>query len=109
VPAAEPSMDREAALAEKAGIKPPARPAPPPLPDETAQWGDEDGAHSVAELPGLIIGRTASVGRRVAEGGVETARDVTAGGAGAARRAVRLGLRVPRAVAGRVRDLARDR
>jgi hypothetical protein len=105
VPAGEPASEREAALAEKAGIKPPPPPAPPPLPDETTQWGNEDGAHSVAELPGLIIGRTASLGRRVAEGGVETAREVTMGaagaGVGAARRAVRLGLRVPRAVANR--------
>jgi uncharacterized membrane protein len=108
-----PSKEREATLAERAGIRRTRRATPPPLPDETAEWGAEDGGHSPAELPALLVGRAASVGRRVAEDGIETARDVTAGaasaGLGAARRAVGLGLRVPRAVAGRVRGLARDR
>ena len=103
-PVSGPSREREAALAEKAGIHPPRQAAPPPMIDDLPEW-DSDGGHSVAELPGLFVGRAASVGRRVAEGGVETARDVTVGaasaGVGAARRAVRLGLRVPRAVANR--------
>jgi uncharacterized membrane protein len=98
-PADESSKEREAILAEKAGIKRARRTPPPPLPDETAEWAQEDGAHSVTELPALVVGRAASVGRRVAEGGIETARDVTAGAASAgldvARRAVRLGVRVP--------------
>jgi hypothetical protein len=95
----ETSREREAALAEKAGIPRPPSPAPPPV-DEPPAWS-EDGGHSVAELPALVVGRTASVGRRVAEGGVETARDAAVAGVGAARRVVRLGLRVPRAVANR--------
>jgi uncharacterized membrane protein len=103
---------REAALAEKAGIMT-RRHTPPPAAEPTAEWASEDGGHSVGELPALLVGRAASVGRRVAEGGIETARDVTAGaasaGLGAARRAVGLGLRVPAAVASRVRDLTRDR
>jgi uncharacterized membrane protein len=105
--------DREAALAEKAGIKMTRRHSAPPAAEPTAEWASEDGGHSVGELPALLVGRATSVGRRVAEGGIETARDVTAGaasaGLGAARRAVGLGLRVPAAVASRVRDLTRDR
>jgi uncharacterized membrane protein len=108
-----PADDREAALAEKAGIARTRRHTPPPAAEPTAEWALEDGGHSVGELPGLLLGRAASVGRRVAEGGIETARDVTAGaasaGLGAARRAAGLGLRVPAAVASRVRDLTRDR
>jgi uncharacterized membrane protein len=104
---------REAALAEKAGIIRTRRHIPPPAAEPHAEWASEDGGHSVGELPALLVGRAASVGRRVAEGGIETARDVTAGaasaGLGAARRAVGLGLRVPAAVASRVRDLTRDR
>ena len=107
----EPDSQREATLAERVGIRRPgSSSAPSPSPEEWTM--DEDG-HSVTELPGLIVGRAASAGRRVAEGGVETARDVTAGAAsasiGAARRAVGLGLKVPRAVAGRARGLTRDR
>jgi hypothetical protein len=64
-------------------------------------------------LPALMVGRAASAGRRVAEGGVETARDLTSGaagaGIGAARRAVGLGLRVPSALVERARGLTRDR
>jgi Polyketide cyclase / dehydrase and lipid transport len=109
---AEPSREREAALAEKAGIRR-SRPAPPPpIADEPTEWS-ADGDHSIAELPGLLVGGAASVGRRVAEGGIETARDVTAGaasaGLGAARRAARLGLRIPSAVASRAgRAVRRD-
>jgi Polyketide cyclase / dehydrase and lipid transport len=104
-PAAEPPTDREAKLAERAGIRSPGPPAPPPPPSGVDDWAAEDGDHSVAELPTLIVGRAASVGRRVADEGLETARDVTAGAAGAGlrvtRRAVALGLRVPAAVAER--------
>jgi Polyketide cyclase / dehydrase and lipid transport len=112
-PAGEPASEREAALAEKAGIKRPSRTPRPPLLDETAEWAAQDGAHSVVELPGLVVERAASVGRRVAEGGIETARDVTAGaasaGLGIARRAVGFGLKVPRAMSDRAaRVLGRD-
>jgi Polyketide cyclase / dehydrase and lipid transport len=104
----EPATDREVTLAEKAGIRRPRRSPPPPPAEEPAEWS-ADGAPSIAELPAVVIGRAASAGRRVAEGGIETARDVTAGaasaGLGAARRAVGLGLRVPRAVAKRTARL----
>ena len=107
----DPASEREAALAEKAGISRPRRSET--LPDPTAERSAEDGAHSVAELPAAVIGRAASAGRRVAEGGIETARDVTAeaasAGLGAARRAVGVGLRVPAGVARRIRGLSRDR
>jgi uncharacterized membrane protein len=103
-PDAGTSKEREATLAERAGIRRTRRATPPPLPDETAEWGD-DGGHSPAELPALLVGRAASVGRRVAEDGIETARDVTADAASTglrtARRAVRLGLKVPRAMSDR--------
>ena len=105
--------ERERELAEKVGIADPRRrSAVPPL-EETPGWAEGDGAHSVAELPGLVLGRAASAGRRVAEGGVEAALEVTAGaagaGLGAARRAARLGLRVPGAVTSRLRELSRYR
>ena len=108
------SGERERRLAEKVGISDPRRdtatmPETEPIPD----WGDANGGHSVAELPGLVMGRAASVGWRVAEGGIETARDVTAGaaeaGIGVARRAARVGLKVPTAVTSRLRDLSRYR
>jgi uncharacterized membrane protein len=112
-PADEPSREREVTLAEKAGIRNPRRSAPPPPREPVDEWSVDGGAHSAAELPGMLVGRAASAGRRVAEGGIETARDITAGaasaGLGMARRAVGLGLRVPSAVASRVRDLARNR
>ena len=107
------TSDREARLAEKAGISKPRRQARSTAPEPTAEWVSEDGGHSAAELPALLVGRAASVGRRVTENGLETARDVAAGAAGAglgmARRAAGLGLRLQSAVAGRVRDLARHR
>jgi polyketide cyclase/dehydrase/lipid transport protein len=96
--------ERERRLAEKMGISSPERHAAPP-PPPVGDWADGDGAHSVTELPGLVVGRAASAGRRVAEGGIETAVEMTAGAAGAgldaARRAARLGLSVPVAVADR--------
>jgi hypothetical protein len=98
--------EREGRLAERVGLKRPAPPPPPRRPEPAEGW---DGDHSIAELPAQLVGRAASVGRRVAEGGMETARDVTAGaasaGLGAARRAVRLGLRVPSAMADRAAHL----
>jgi hypothetical protein len=109
----ESPAEREAKLAERAGIRRPSRQSAPAGMEPTAEWPAEDGSHSIAELPALVIGRAASVSRRVAEGGVETAREITAGaagaGLGAARRAVGLGLKVPSRIAERVRGLARDR
>ena len=109
----ERSNERETRLAEKAGIRKPKPAAREPTPEPTAEWPSDGGGHSVAEVPALVVGRAASVGRRVAEGGIETARDVTAGAAGAglgvARRAVGFGLRVPRELATRFRDLTRYR
>jgi uncharacterized membrane protein len=92
--AAEPA-EREARLAEQVGIKqPPRRSAVPPPTADADDWGS-DGSHSVAELPGALIGEAASIGRRVARRGVRTAQEVGGGaaeaGVGAARRAVRAG------------------
>ena len=106
----EPDTQREASLAERVGIKRPGDSETSPAAEE---WTIDDDGHTVTELPGLIVGRAASAGRRVAEGGLETARDVSAGaasaGVGAARRAVGLGLRVPSALVERARGLTRDR
>jgi hypothetical protein len=103
----EPSLEREAALAEKAGIRRPRRSAAPASPSE--EWSTDDGGHSVAEVPALLVGRAASAGRRVAEGGIETAREVGAeaatAGLGVARRAVGLTLKVPSAAANRAARL----
>jgi Polyketide cyclase / dehydrase and lipid transport len=104
----EPSMEREAALAEKAGIRRPRRSAAPAS-SPSEEWSNDDGGHSVAELPALLVGRAASAGRRVAEGGIETARDVSAeaasAGLGVARRAVGLTLKVPSRAANRAARL----
>ncbi|HKH41359.1 MAG TPA: SRPBCC family protein [Solirubrobacterales bacterium] len=91
----EPSTEREARFAEQVGIKRPERRAPTPPPVvQPEDWGS-DGAHSVAELPGALVGEAASIGRRVARRGVRTAQDIGEGaagaGLGAARRAVRAG------------------
>ncbi len=83
------TTEREATLAEKVGIKRPSRP-PPGEPAE--EWPQTDGEHSLAELPGLML--------RTARGVTE---EVAGVGIGAARRAVGLGLRVPSAVADRLR------
>jgi ribosome-associated toxin RatA of RatAB toxin-antitoxin module len=94
----ESPTERETKLAEQVGIKRPEHPsdAPPP-PEASDDWGS-DGTHSVAELPGLLVGEAASVGRRVARRGIRTAQDVSEGaaeaGLGAARRAVRAGREV---------------
>ena len=102
--------EREARLAEQVGIKrperqPPPTPAPEPADDD---WGS-DGSHSVAELPGMVVGEAASIGRRVAGGGARTARDLSEGaasaGLGAARRAVGAGREVAGAVRGRASRL----
>jgi uncharacterized membrane protein len=87
----DPSQQRERELAKQVGIDPPEHRAPPPLDLEPAdEWGS-DGSHSVAELPGALVGEFASIGRR----GARTARDLTEGaasaGLGAARRAARAG------------------
>ena len=94
-PAEDSSAEREARLAEQVGIKRHERPSPPPPPPEpTEDWGS-DGSHSVGELPGLLVGEAASIGRRVAGDGVKTARDLSEGaasaGIGAARRAAKAG------------------
>jgi uncharacterized membrane protein len=109
----ERSAEREAKLAEQVGIKRPEHRATAPPPTHPAEdWGS-DGSHSVAELPGALIGEAASIGRRVAGGGVRTARDVTEGaataGVGVARRAVDAGLEVGGALRRRAaRLLGRD-
>ena len=98
--------EREARLAEQVGIKRPERPPPPTPAHEPADddWGS-DGSHSVAELPGMVVGEAASIGRRVAGGGARTARDLSevaaSAGLGAARRAVGAGREVAGAVRGR--------
>jgi hypothetical protein len=108
------SNERETELAEKVGIKRPQRPSSaPPAGEGSLDWDAGDGAHSIAELPSLLIDRATSVGRRAAGGGIRTAREVTAGAAGAgigvARRAVDAGVEVTSAVTGRVaRLLGRD-
>jgi hypothetical protein len=102
--------EREARLAEQVGIKRPER-QPPPTPEREPaddDWGS-DGSHSVAELPGMVVGEAASIGRRVAGRGVRTAQDVGGGaaeaGLGAARRAVGAGREVAGAVRGRASRL----
>jgi hypothetical protein len=94
----DPSQQRERELAEQVGIKrPERRPAAQPSTGPADDW-DSDGSHSVAELPGLLVGEAASVGRRVARRGISTAQGVGEGAAGAgleaARRAVRAGRNV---------------
>jgi uncharacterized membrane protein len=91
----DPSQQRERELAEQVGIKrPERRSTPAPSPEPADEWGS-DGSHSVAELPGLLVGEVASIGRRVAGGGARTARDLSEGaasaGLGAARRAAKAG------------------
>lgn len=95
----EPSSQREQQLAEQVGIKRPEHPSsPPPAPEQPDDWGS-DGSHSVAELPGLLVGEAASIGRRVAGRGV-----------GAARRAVGAGIEAAGAVRSRAgRLLGRER
>ncbi len=102
----DPPRQRERELAEQVGItRPERRSAPPPAPEPPDDWGS-DGSHSVAELPGLLVGEAASIGRRVADGGARTARELSEGaasaGVGAARRAVGAG----REVAGAMRSRA---
>lgn len=99
-PAQEPSAEREAKLAEQVGIRRPERKATTPPPAEAPDdWGS-DGSHSVAELPGLLVGEAASIGRRVAGGGVRTARDLSEGAAGAGLGAARRAARAGRELAG---------
>jgi uncharacterized membrane protein len=91
----EPSGERETKLAEQVGIKRPEhRSAPAPAPAPADDWGS-DGSHSVAELPGALIGEAASIGRRVARRGIRTTQGVgeaaAEAGVDAARRAARAG------------------
>jgi uncharacterized membrane protein len=105
----EPSNERDRELAEQVGIKRPEQrsPASPP-PEPTDDWGS-DGSHSVAELPGALVGEAASIGRRVARRGIRTAQGMTEGaaeaGLGAARRAAGAGLGVAGAVSNRAARL----
>jgi len=84
-----PSHEREAALAEKAGIHQP-RPAPPPPHPEAAPEWDGDAGHSIVELPALVIGRGAGLGvrvaRRAAGAGLEVGGAVTSRAARILRR-----------------------
>jgi Polyketide cyclase / dehydrase and lipid transport len=86
--------ERERELAEQVGIKRPEHHSATPPPVEPAGWAS-DGSHTVAELPGLVVGEAASIGRRVARRGARTAREATEGaaeaGLDAARRAARAG------------------
>ncbi|HET9119386.1 MAG TPA: SRPBCC family protein [Solirubrobacterales bacterium] len=108
------SAEREARFAEQIGIKAPERPTTPePAVEPADDWGS-DGSHTVAELPGMLVGEAASIGRRVTRRGVRTAQDVGGGaaeaGLGAARRAVDAGLEAAGAVRSRAgRLLGRDR
>src|SRR5262245_27874002 len=79
-PDGETSTEREAKFAEQVGIKGEERPPAPPVPETSEDWGS-DGAHTVAELPGVLVGEAASIGRRVARRGIRTAQDVGGGAA----------------------------
>ncbi|HEY1237005.1 MAG TPA: SRPBCC family protein [Solirubrobacterales bacterium] len=95
-----PATERERELAEQVGIKRPEhRSAPPPTPASADDWGS-DGSHSVAELPGALIGEAASIGRRVARGGARTTRELSEGAASAGLDAARRAARAGREVAG---------
>jgi hypothetical protein len=106
-PAEEPS-EREAKLAEQVGIKRRERVGAPAPVEAVDDWAS-DGSHTVAELPGVLVGEAASIGRRVAGRGARTAREMTEGAAdagfGAARRAVGAGLEVAGAVRKRASQL----
>jgi uncharacterized membrane protein len=94
------AAEREAKLAEQVGIKRPEhRTTAPPPPEPAEDWGS-DGSHSVAELPGAVVGEFASIGRRVAGGGVRTARDLSEDAASAGVRVARRAVRAGREVAG---------
>jgi hypothetical protein len=88
--AAKGGDEREAKLAEKAGVMPPQRSAPAP-PVEPEEWAAQDGSPSLVELPVKVAGRAAGLGF------------------GLARRTVGVGLEVAGAVSGRLRGLTRDR
>jgi hypothetical protein len=108
------SAEREARFAEQIGIKTSERATAAEPAVETADDWASDGSHTVAELPGMLVGEAASIGRRVARRGVRTAQDVGGGaaeaGLGAARRAVDAGLEAAGAVRSRAgRLLGRDR
>jgi hypothetical protein len=88
--AAKGGDEREAKLAEKAGVMPPQRNVPPP-PAEPEDWAAQDGSTSLVDLPVKVAGRAAGLGF------------------GLARRTVGVGLEVAGAVTGRLRGLTRDR
>ena len=89
-----PASERERELAEQVGIKRPAHHTAPPPVEPADDWAS-DGSHTVAELPGALMGEAASISRRVAGRGARTAREMSEGaatvGVDAARRAVRAG------------------
>src|SRR5262245_18955468 len=103
----DPARQRERELAEQVGIKTPSRQAPaaPPPPEPADDWSS-DGSHSVAELPGLLVGEATSLGRRVAGGGARTARDISEGAASAGLGAARRAVHASREVAGAFRTRA---
>jgi hypothetical protein len=99
-PEEEPPNTREQELAEQVGIKGPERRSAAPLGSEPADDWASDGSHSVAEVPGLLVGEAASIGRRVARRGIRTAQDVGEGAAGAGLGAARRAARAGREMAG---------
>jgi hypothetical protein len=74
------SNEREAKLAEKAGVTPPPR-RPAPSPGATEDWAPNDGSTSLIELPVKAAGRAAGLGfglaRRTVGVGLEVAGAVT--------------------------------
>src|SRR5262249_12971904 len=83
-PPTKTTSEREAALAERAGIHRPTRTPPPPPPESAPEW-DGDGGHSIVELPALVIRRGAGLGVRVARGAAGAGLEV--GGAVTSRAA----------------------
>jgi hypothetical protein len=86
-----PEDNREAQLAEKAGVKPPRPPREPEAPETTREYAPRDDSSSITDLPVKVAGRAAGLGF------------------GVARRAIGVGVEVAGAVTGRLRGLTRDR
>jgi len=88
-PPADTATEREAVLAEKAGIRQSPR-TPPRTPAAAAPERDGDGGHSIVELPVLVIRRGAGLGvrvtRRAAGAGLEVGGAVTSRAARILRR-----------------------
>jgi hypothetical protein len=98
--------------AKEATAAVPGEESSPAAADYAEDW-DSDGSRSPADLPAELLGRAASVGRKVGGGAARTARDVTEGAAeagfGIARRAIRLPLHAAGRVTNRAaRALGRD-